>query len=79
MTLTRNPRGARRGRASRGVLGAIAVQPGDAFFARTMFVFRTNTSPPWPTPSFARSSETRQSAESETVYAFRDHLTSSIA
>jgi len=62
--------------ASRGVLGAIAVQPGDAFFARTDVRFSHEYVTPMADAVFrAELGDDAKVADPENVYAFRDHLT----
>jgi 3-isopropylmalate/(R)-2-methylmalate dehydratase large subunit len=65
--------------ARSGALGAAAVKPGDAFFARTDVRFSHDYVTPMAEAlfrrGFAEAGEDVSICEPETVFAFRDHLT----
>ncbi len=62
--------------AKRGQVGAVAVQPGDAFFARTDVRFSHEYVTPMAESLFAAQlGKNARVTEPESVFAFRDHLT----
>ena len=62
--------------AKTGALGATAVKPGDAFFARTDVRFSHEYVTPMAESLFvAEMGETAQVTDPKSVWAFRDHLT----
>jgi len=62
--------------ASRGVIGAPAVKPGDAFFARTDVRFSHEYVTPMADAIFrAELGDDAKVVDPESVFAFRDHLT----
>jgi 3-isopropylmalate/(R)-2-methylmalate dehydratase large subunit len=62
--------------AKRGQLGAVAVQPGDAFFARTDVRFSHEYVTPMAESLFvAQLGKDAKVTDPESVFAFRDHLT----
>lgn len=62
--------------AAKGTLGAAAVKPGDAFFARTDVRFSHEYVTPMADAIFrAEMGEDAKVTDPDSVYAFRDHLT----